>query len=134
MVSFHNITCSQLYTEYSGSLLRKINFALWIFLLPWKLNPITASILYNQNYWWALYLAIYSKNSIDETLNWRFWVLYGKKSMIHGIHQIWQSLYNLPNRQSKMTTKYSGWLYGMWPYKWQPAYLVHTYIACNDCH
>ena len=29
-------------------------------------------VAYNQNYWRALYLAIYSKNAIDEILNWRF--------------------------------------------------------------
>ena len=31
---------------------------------------------------WALYLAIYSKNIIDGILNWQFWVLYGKISMV----------------------------------------------------
>ena len=37
---------------------------------------------YNQNYWRALYLAIYSKIAIDRILNWQFCVLYGKKSMV----------------------------------------------------
>ena len=43
---------------------------------------IFGNIPYNQNYWWALYLAIYSKNAIDGILNWQFWVFYGKKSMV----------------------------------------------------
>ena len=37
---------------------------------------------YNQNYRRALYLAICSKNTINGIINWRFWVLYGKKLML----------------------------------------------------
>ena len=45
--------------------------------------PLTCiEVPYNQDYWWALYLTIYSKNAIDGILNWWFWLLYGKKSMV----------------------------------------------------
>ena len=40
------------------------------------------SIPYNQNYWQALYLTIYSKNAIDRILHWQFWVLCGNIPMV----------------------------------------------------
>ena len=42
----------------------------------------STDIPHNQNYWWASYLAIYSENAIEGILNWRFWLLYGKNSMV----------------------------------------------------
>ena len=43
---------------------------------PWGFIP------YNQSYWRALHLAIYSKMAIDRILNWWFCILYRKKSMV----------------------------------------------------
>ena len=42
-----------------------------IHIVKWKSSYSQLAIPYNQNYWQALYLAIYSKNAIDGILNWR---------------------------------------------------------------
>ena len=43
---------------------------------------ITVLILYKQNYWWTLYLAVCSNNTVGRTLNWWFLVLYVEKPML----------------------------------------------------
>ena len=71
---------------------------------------------YNQNYWQALHLAIYSKNAIGGILHWQFWVLYGKKFMV----AVYMAYIKIGNHYTiRQTAKL----------KWPPNILVVRYIV-----